>query len=279
MIKYLGIYRDYMIVTKGYSINTVNAYLRDIKQYFKIIKDNNIDCYFEFLTKNNFSISSQNRKISALNSYYTYLMEFNYSNNNPFYNIDLAKREKKLPEYLSYDEVLRLLEACENNILDKTIIEILYGSGLRVSELCSLKISDIHFEESLIECMGKGSKQRYVPINEAALHSINDYMIHFRSKLEHKESDDVLLLNKKGNVLKREYVNMMLNRVSKTANIKKHVHPHMLRHTFSTHLLGNGANLRSIQAMLGHKNLSTTEIYTHIDKKKLLEDYNKYFKE
>ena len=183
MIKYLGIYRDYMIVTKGYSINTVNAYLRDIKQYFKIIKDNNIDCYFEFLTKNDFSISSQNRKISALNSYYTYLMEFNYSNNNPFYNIDLAKREKKLPDYLSYDEVLRLLEACEDNILDKTIIEILYGSGLRVSELCSLKISDIHFEESLIECMGKGSKQRYVPINEAALHSINDYMIHFRSKI------------------------------------------------------------------------------------------------
>ena len=155
----------------------------------------------------------------------------------------------------------------------------MYGCGLRVSELCSLKISDIHFEESLIECFGKGNKQRYVPINEAALFAINDYLVKFRSKLEYKESNDVLLLNKKGRVIKREYINKMLNKASKKAGINKRIHPHMLRHTFSTHLLENGANLRSIQTMLGHKNLSTTEIYTHIDKKKLIDDYNKYFKE
>ena len=166
-----------------------------------------------------------------------------------------------------------------NEYLNRVILEVLYGCGLRVSELCSLKISDIHFEESLIECFGKGNKQRYVPINEAALFAINDYLVKFRSKLEYKESNDVLLLNKKGRVIKREYINKMLNKASKKAGINKRIHPHMLRHTFSTHLLENGANLRSIQTMLGHKNLSTTEIYTHIDKKKLIDNYNKYFKE
>ena len=126
--------------------------------------------------------------------------------------------------------------------------------------------------------------EKYFPantlcINEAALFAINDYLVKFRSKLEYKESNDVLLLNKKGRVIKREYINKMLNKASKKAGINKRIHPHMLRHTFSTHLLENGANLRSIQTMLGHKNLSTTEIYTHIDKKKLIDDYNKYFKE
>lgn len=279
MNKYIELYRDYMIVTKGYSINTVNSYLRDIRQYFELTKGRGVEYYFEYLAKNNYSSASQNRKISALNNYYTYLISFNYCDYNPFYGVEFAKREKKLPEYLSYDEVLRLLEVVEDNYLNRVILEVLYGCGLRVSELCSLRISDIHFEESLIECFGKGNKQRYVPINEAALFAINDYLVKFRSKLEYKESNDVLLLNKKGRVIKREYINKMLNKAAKKADINKRIHPHMLRHTFSTHLLENGANLRSIQTMLGHKNLSTTEIYTHIDKKKLIDDYNKYFKE
>ena len=279
MIKYLELYRDHMIVSRGYSINTVSSYIRDIKQYFDVIKDRNIDAYFEFLVKNNYTVSSQNRKISALSSYYNYLIQFNYEKVNPFYNVEMAKREKKLPDCLSYDEVLKLIEVSKDDYLDRAIIEVLYGCGLRVSELCNLKISDIHFEESLIECLGKGNKQRYVPINKEALFAINDYLVNCRSKLEYKESDDILFLSRKGRVLHREYVNEMLKRVANKARINKNVYPHMLRHTFSTHLLMNGANLRSIQTMLGHKNLSTTEIYTHVDKKKLMDDYNKYFKE
>jgi integrase/recombinase XerD len=279
MIKYIELYKDYLIVTKGNSINTVNAYLRDIKQYFNITKDKDIDAYFEYLVKNNYSVSSQNRKISALNNYYTYLTSFNYCNNNPFYNVELAKRERKIPDYLTYQEIVKIIDSASDNLLDKTIIEVLYGCGLRVSELCSLKISDIHYEESLIECFGKGSKQRYVPINKKALLSINEYILEYRNKLKYKESDDLLFLNKKGKKLNREYVNVMLNKIASKAGIKKKVHPHLFRHTFSSHLLENGANLRSIQTMLGHVNLSTTEIYTHVDKKKLIDDYNKYFKE
>ena len=279
MIKYMEIYRDYLIVTKGNSINTVNAYLRDIKQYFDITKDKSIDAYFEYLVKNNYSVSSQNRKISALNNYYTYLMSFNYCSSNPFYNVELAKRERKIPDYLTYDEILKIIDSASDSLLNKTIIEVLYGCGLRVSELCSLKISDIHYEESLIECFGKGSKQRYVPINKKALLAINEYIIEYRNKLKYKESDDLLFLNKRGKKLNREYANVMLNKIASKAGIKKKVHPHLFRHTFSSHLLENGANLRSIQTMLGHENLSTTEIYTHVDKKKLIDDYNKYFKE
>lgn len=279
MIKYIELYKDYLIVTKGNSINTVNAYLRDIKQYFNVTKDNDIGAYFEYLVKKNYSVSSQNRKISALNNYYTYLMSFNYCANNPFYNVELAKRERKIPDYLTYEEVVKIIDSSSDNLLNKTIIEVLYGCGLRVSELCSLKISDIHYEESLIECFGKGSKQRYVPINKKALLAINEYIIEYRNKLKYKESDDLLFLNKKGKKLNREYVNVMLNKMANKAGIKKKVHPHLFRHTFSSHLLENGANLRSIQTMLGHENLSTTEIYTHVDKKKLIDDYNKYFKE
>jgi len=279
MIRYLELYRDYLLVTKGSSINSVKAYIRDIKQYFEITKNKNINTYFEYLVKNNYSASSQNRKISALNGYYAFLMKFNYCNYNPFYNIEFAKKSKKIPEYLTYNEVLKIIEVEENNILNRAIIEVLYGCGLRVSELCNLKISDIHFEEKLIECFGKGSKKRYVPINDAALHSINEYILKFRNKLEMKEDDNVLFLNKNGKKIYREYVNSMLTKAGKNANINKRIYPHLFRHTFSTHLLENGANLRSIQTMLGHENLSTTEIYTHIDKKKLVDDYNKYFKE
>lgn len=279
MIKYIELYRDYMIVTKGYSINTVNAYIKDIKQYFELSKDGGVDAYFEYLVKNNYTSASQNRKLSALNNYYIYLLEYNFCDYNPFYGIDFAKKSKKLPGYLSYDEILRLLEKVEDNFLNRAIFEVMYGCGLRVSEVCSLKISDIHFKESLLECYGKGRKQRYVPINKAALMAINDYLVKFRGLLKYKESEDILFLNKKGRAIKREYINNILNIAARKANINKRVHPHMLRHTFSTHLLENGANLRSIQVMLGHKNLSTTEIYTHVDKKKLIDDYNKYFKE
>ena len=160
MIKYLELYKDYLLVTKGSSINSVKAYVRDIKQYFDITRGKSIDDYFEYLVKNNYTASSQNRKISALNGYYTFLMKFNYCNSNPFYNIEFAKKAKKIPEYLTYNEVLRIMEVEENNLLNRAIIEVLYGCGLRVSELCSLKISDIHFEEKLIECFRKGSKKR-----------------------------------------------------------------------------------------------------------------------
>ena len=280
MIKYIELYRDYIIVSKGYSIKTVEAYLSDIKQYFDITKDNeDINVYLKEIYINNYSPASQNRKISALNSYFNYLIKFNYTDKNPFSNVSLAKLDKKLPEYLTYPEIVKILNYLKNDLLNKAIVEVLYGCGLRVSELVSLKVNDIHYDEQLIECKGKGNKQRYVPINKNALMAINDYKVNFRDKLEKKENESILFLNKKGHVIRREAINVMLNKVGKEVGLNKNLHPHMFRHSFSTHLLENGANLRVIQEMLGHENISTTEIYTHINKKKLIDDYNKYFEE
>lgn len=279
MIKYLELYRDYMIVTKGYSIKTIEAYIRDIKQYFVLEKNGGIEAYLNYLYNNSYTSASQNRKLSALNSYYTYLLKFNYTDYNPFSDIDRAKNAKHLPDYLTYDEVVIILKYLENNLLDKALVEVLYGCGLRVSELVTLKVSDIHYQEGLIVCQGKGNKQRYVPINKHALMAINDYKINIRDKLEYKQSDNLLFLNKKGHILRREYVNVMLDNVAKKMGLNKKLHPHMFRHSFATHMLENGANLRVVQELLGHENMSTTEIYTHINEKKLLEDYNKYFEE
>lgn len=279
MIKYLELYRDYMIVSKGSSLKTVEAYTRDIKQYFSVSKNKGIEEYLNYLYSNGYNPSSQNRKLSSLNSYYKFLMLYNYVDTNPFSNIEYAKEIKKLPSYLSVKEVKDILTYLEGDLLNSAIVHVLYGCGLRVSELVSLKMSDIHYEEGIIECIGKGNKKRYVPINKQALLAINKYRINFRDKLKKKYSNTILFLNRLGKPIYREYVNVMLDRVAKEIGIKKKLHPHMLRHSFSTHLLENGMNLRAIQTMLGHENISTTEIYTHVNEKKLVDDYNKYFKE
>lgn len=279
MIKYLELYRDYMIVSKGCSLKTLESYIIDIKQYFDIAKDNDITKYLNYIYNKGYSATTQNRKISALNSYFKYLIKYNYVTINPFDNIEMAKVERKLPEYLTYPEILKILAYLKNDLLNTAIVEVLYGSGLRVSELVNLKVSDIHYQEGLIECHGKGNKQRYVPINKKALLAINEYKIKFRDKLKKKDNDNILFLNKFGHVLRRESINVMLNRVAKEIGIKKKIHPHMFRHSFSTHLLENGADLRIIQEMLGHENISTTQIYTHINEKKLVDDYNKYFED
>lgn len=279
MIKYLELYRDYMIVSKGSSLKTVEAYTRDIKQYFSVSKNKGIEEYLNYLYSNGYNPSSQNRKLSSLNSYYKFLMLYNYVDTNPFSDIEYAKEIKKLPSYLSVKEVKDILTYLEGDLLNSAIVHVLYGCGLRVSELVSLKMSDIHYEEGIIECIGKGNKKRYVPINKQALLAINKYRINFRDKLKKKYSNTILFLNRLGKPIYREYVNVMLDRVAKEIGIKKKLHPHMLRHSFSTHLLENGMNLRAIQTMLGHENISTTEIYTHVNEKKLVDDYNKYFKE
>lgn len=279
MIKYLELYRDYMIVSKGSSLKTIEAYLSDIKQYFKVNSNKEINKYLKFLYNSGFNARTQNRKISALNSYFSYLVKFNYIDKNPFNNIEMAKVERKLPEYLSYPEIVKILEYLKGDLLNKALIEVLYGSGLRVSELVNLKVSDIHYQEGLIECHGKGNKHRYIPINKKALLAINEYKINFRDKLKKKDNDNILFLNRFGHVIRRESINVMLNKVAKEIGLNKKLHPHMFRHSFSTHLLENGANLRIIQEMLGHENISTTQIYTHINEKKLIQDYNKYFEE
>ena len=193
MIKYLSLYRDYLIVNMGYSMNTVNAYAGDIKQYFSLNMD--VEAYFRWLKSREYSEASENRKLAALKGYYAYLLKNNYISRNPFFNVECAKQKRKIPQYLTYNEILKILEYFKKDLLANALIEVLYGCGLRVSELINLKMSDIHYQEGIIECFGKGSKKRYVPINLCALRAIEDYKIGFRSKLKRKDSEDILFLN------------------------------------------------------------------------------------
>ena len=278
MIRYLELYKQYLLVERGLSINTVDNYISDIKGYFKVDEKGDVNKYLEYLYNKNIKTSSLNRKITAINGYYNYLFNNKFIEDNIFLNVDRPKREKKLPVYLTYGEMLKFINNIkENEILEKAIIEIMYGCGLRVSEVVNIRLEDVHFDEKMVECLGKGNKQRYVPINDIALSCINKYISDVRNKLENLQDKKLLFLNYKGKKVTRQDIFNYIKEVGKRANIKKNISPHTLRHSFATHLLENGANLRAVQVMLGHEDISTTEIYTHLNTSKIIEDYDKYF--
>lgn len=278
MIKYLEIYKQYLIVEKGLSMNTVNGYICDIKDFFSFNSNGDIEGYLKKLYDNNIKVNSLNRKISSISGYYDFLYVNKYTNKNICFNIDRPKKEKKLPVYLTYGEIERLINSIkEEELLERAIIEFIYACGLRVSEVINIRLKDIHFEEKMIECIGKGNKQRYVPINDIALKCIYNYIREIRNNLKRIEDDNLLFLSYKGKKVTRQYVFLLIKKLAKRANIKKEISPHTLRHSFATHLLENGANLRAVQEMLGHESITTTEIYTHLNASKLIEDYDKYF--
>lgn len=278
MIKYLDIYKQYLIVEKGLALNSVNSYIRDIKEFFNFNKDGDVNGYLKYLNDNKVKSSTLNRKITSLSNYYKFLCVNKYCNSNIFYNVDRPKNEKKLPVYLTYGEVERMINSIKKEeYLEKALIEAIYGCGFRVSEVINIKLKDVHFEEKMIECIGKGNKQRYVPINNVALNCIRDYIREIRNNLTKKCNDNLLFLSYKGKRVTRQYVFNLIKELANRAGINKNISPHTLRHSFATHLLENGANLRAVQIMLGHENITTTEIYTHLNANKLLEDYDKYF--
>lgn len=278
MIKYLELFKQYLVVEKGLSFNSVNSYISDIREYFKIDEEGNINKYLKYLNDKNIKFSSLNRKITSISNYYKFLYSNKYIDSNALFNVDRPKKEKKLPVYLTYGEVERLINCIKKDeYLEKAIIELIYACGLRVSEVINIREKDVHFEEKMIKCTGKGNKQRYVPINDIALVSISNYVSKIRSNLKNSNTRDLLFLGYRGEVVTRQYVYNLVKRLALNANIKKNVSPHTLRHSFATHLLENGANLRAVQVMLGHESITTTEIYTHLNASKLIEDYDKYF--
>ena len=278
MIKYLELYKQHLIVEKGLAINSVNAYIKDIQDYFKFDSNGNIEGYIKCLGDNKLKTSSLSRKVTSIKGYYSFLYKNKYIDDSLLISVDMPKKEKKLPNYLTYGEVERLINALkEEECLESALIETLYGCGFRVSELINIRLKDVHFEEKMIECIGKGNKQRYVPINNTALSCINSYINVIRKNLSYKENDNLLFLGYKGKKLTRQYVFHLVKNLSTRAGIKKEVSPHVLRHSFATHLIENNANLRAVQTMLGHESITTTEIYTHINASKLIEDYDKYF--
>ena len=284
-------FKNYLKLERGLSINSIESYEFDLIQLRNFITENSINespkkcsssTVKRYLYKNfsNKKSRSQARSISALKSFFNYLLFEGEINSSPLNDIESPKIENKLPEVLSEDEVKRLISSINLNTefgqRNKTIIEVLYGTGIRVSELTELKLSNIFFNESILKVTGKGNKERFVPLGKIASIEIKKYL-NDRDKLKiNSKFSDILFLNKYGRQLTRSMIFKVINDSSKNAKIDKKISPHTLRHSYATHLLKNGADLRTIQLILGHESITTTEIYTHLDTFHLEDVLKKY---
>jgi tyrosine recombinase xerD len=272
-------YTSYLKIEKGLSANTVHAYLDDLKKLISYIDSCDIKIeifesidlhkFIHKLQQDKVQPRTQARIISGIKSFYEFLLLENYITHNPTELIEGPKTGLKLPEVLTVKEIDLLSSSFDlsqpEGQRNKAIIEVMYGSGLRVSELINLKLSQIYPKEEFIIIEGKGDKQRLVPISQTALHEINLYL-QDRNKLDVKKGDeDILFLNRRGGRLTRVMIFYIIRNQCKKCGISKKISPHTLRHSFATHLLEGGANLRAIQQMLGHESITTTEIYTHMD--------------
>src|SRR5690606_5285080 len=285
-------YQIYLRLEKGLSENSIINYSLDIMKLQDWLLENNINDSPEKIGAEEiqqfvYSISkevkprSQSRIISGLNGFFKYLILEDYREDNPLELIEAPKTGRKLPEVLSTSEIDLLISQIDltsaQGERNRAILETLYGCGLRVSELTELKISDLHFNEGFISVIGKGSKQRLVPIGPSVQKYINIYRDQIRrhQKIDPKSSD-TLFLNQHGRGLTRAMIFTIIKQLAEKAGISKNISPHTFRHSFATHLVENGADLRAIQQMLGHENITTTETYTHLDRKYLTEVINKF---
>ncbi len=269
----------------NYSFYTIKNYKLDLTLFFDFLNKSNINylylnkdnvlAYLKYLDKMNLKNSTISRRISALRTFYNYLMNEGLINSNIFLNVKNPKLEKKLPNYLNYTEMEELLESIDiktdEGLKRRLLIEMFYSTGCRVSEIINIKVKDIDFLNKKIRIMGKGSKERIVYYGDYAKKYLDKYL----SKGLNKE---YLFVNKHGDKYTVEEIELIVKDIMKHLSIKTHVTPHTLRHTFATHLLNNGADIRSVQELLGHSNLSTTGIYTHVSSDRLKEVYFKTFK-
>ena len=277
---------DYLYIEKGLSQNTVQAYETDILSFlnwltktpninYLNLKEDNINKYIAYLFKNKLKSSSVNRKISSLKSLYLYLIKKNILKKSPISEVITPKKEKYLPSSMSEEEVDRLLKSPDpsnkTEKRDKAMIEMLYATGMRISELVNLKLTDVDMQRCVAKVFGKGKKERLIPFGEAALEALTDY-ISDRDKSASKE----IFLSNRGKKLSRVAFWQRIKIYLIRENLKNSISPHTLRHAFATHLLNRGADLRSVQLLLGHSDLSTTQIYTHIAKQRLSEVLKKH---
>ena len=278
-------FKDYLKIERGLSINSIMSYEHDLLKLTKFldvnkkIKPLNLDSeiikeFIKHLSKD-VSPSSQSRIISGIKSFYEYLLFEKLIKSNPLAEIEQPKTQRKLPDTLSIDEINLMVSKIEKNkneyYRNIAIIETMYGCGLRVSELIHLKLSDLHLDEDFLKVTGKGNKQRLVPISQINKKCIMNYLKKSRSKNKiNPTHTDTLFLNRRGQGLTRAMIFTIVKNLTKLAGIKKNISPHTFRHSFATHLLENGADLKTIQQMLGHESITTTEIYTHLDNKALV---------
>lgn len=278
---------EYLIIDKKYSENTVKSYKNDLKKYetfmkninIQNIKENHIKNYLKYLKDNNNDNRTINHNISTLRSFYKFLLIEKIIKDNPMEYIEMPKTKKSLPKTLSIEEIDKLLDIKLTDSFsyrNKAMLELMYSSGLRVSELVNVKIHDIDVSNCIIRIMGKGKKERIVPLGDYAIKYIELYLKEHRNKLIKRELNEYLFLNNHGKKMTRQGFFKILKQLAREKNIKTDFSPHTLRHSFATHLLNGGADLRSIQEMLGHESISTTQIYTHVSKEQLKENYNNY---
>lgn len=274
-------YMDYLKYERKLSNNTVSSYYENLKKFYLHFEKQNIlnlstDEIRDFLYDDSVLARTRAHYLTVLNSFYNYLINVNIINHNPVETIKLPKLAKKLPEFLTIEEVDKLLNINPVKIYDYrniAMLETLYATGVRVSELCNIKLSDINYDECIIKIFGKGKKERIVPINESAYDALTNYINNYRSFLLKSKTSEYVFINNFGNPISRVGFFKILKKLCNDAGIQKDVSPHTLRHSFATHLLNNGANLRVIQQLLGHSNITTTQIYSHLSNESLKMDY------
>ena len=287
MDKLIREFIEYLEYEKGYSKKTIISYEKDLELFNIFLKENKITNitsidyntirkYLSHLHDNKYEASSISRKISALRSFFKYMLKEKHIKNNPMTLISNPKKEKKLPKYLNYEEMERLLNSIDieekEGVRNKLIIELLYSTGIRVSELVNIKIKDINIHEEQIKIFGKGSKERIVLFGSKAKETLKLYLTTFKDEFKGNINDQYLLINK-GKPLTTNKIELIVKEVLKKSALKLNISPHTLRHTFATHMLDSGADLKSVQELLGHENLKTTAIYTHVSNERLKNVY------
>jgi integrase/recombinase XerD len=282
---YIKSFQSYLKIERGLSKNTIANYTFDLERLCTFLNENNISVapetiaeetiqQFIYAVSKEVNARSQARIISGLKSFFSYLIFEDYRADSPMELIEAPKIGRKLPDTLSVEDIDNLIAAVDLSTPEgernRAILETLYSCGLRVSELVSLKISDLFFDEGFVKITGKGNKQRFVPIAQSTQRYIESYKNHIRNHLNiAKGHEDTLFLNRRGKQLTRAMVFTIIKTLAVKINLQKNISPHTLRHSFATHLLENGADLRSIQMMLGHESITTTEVYVHLDRKHL----------
>ena len=289
---YIKEYQNYLRLERGLSKNTIENYTFDIEKLVLFLEQNDIVVSpiqiseeriqeFVYAISSKVNARSQSRIISGLKSFFNYLIFEDYRNDTPFELIEVPKIGRKLPDTLATEEIDALISAIDLSTPEgernKAMLETLYSCGLRVSELIGLKLSDLFFQEGFVKITGKGNKQRFVPVGVSTIKYITTYVNHFRVHIPVKKGhENILFLNRRGKQLTRAMVFTIIKDLAVKINLKKTISPHTFRHSFATHLLENGADLRSIQLMLGHESITTTEVYMHLDRSFLREVLKNY---